>query len=174
MDLMDKQDTGTGAEAFGSFFGHPEGQEESRKMVERLLKEFSLDYSHFSDILLSIPVKPNKYLTKIKPDLTKNFLLNGWSEEPKYEDSDKYKADFGREIEGRHIYVEVELSDVRRAVNAMFMARVFRVGYMRLGIYIAPESTTPEKGKNFYSMLKSRYKYIAPEYPLWLIGFSYP
>ena len=170
MDLLDEQDGG----AFGSFFGHPNGFDASRSMVERILEEFSLDYDHFREILLSIPVNPNKYLTKIKPDLKRNFLDHGWLYEPYYLESSGYKADFGRKIGDRYIYIEVELSDARRAVNTMFMSRVFRAGYMRLGIYIAPESTKPEKGKTFYSMLKKRYAYIAPDYPLWLIGFSYP
>lgn len=170
MQLLDEQDTG----AFGAFFGHPNGGGASRSMVERILKEFSLDYNHFREVLLAIEVKPSEYVTKIKPRMDGKFLERGWSYEPYYPESAGYQADYGREIKGRHIYVEVELSDVRRAVNAMFMSRVFRAGYMRLGIYIAPESTSPEKNKNFYSALKTRYDYIAPEYPLWLIGFSYP
>ena len=170
MYLMDEKSEGS----FGSFFGHPNGFEPSRLMVERILKEFSLDYNHFREILMSIPVNSNKYLTKIKPYLKRNFLDRGWLYEPPYLESCGYKADFGRKMGERYIYIEVELSDARRAVNAMFMSRVFRAGYMRLGIYIAPESNRPEMGKNFYSMMKTRYAYIAPDYPLWLIGFGYP
>ena len=170
MDLIDEKDGGS----FGAFFGHPIGFEPSRLMIERILKEFSLDYNHFREILMSIPVHPSKYLTQIKPYLKQNFLDRGWLYEPTYLESSGYKADFGRKMGDRYIYIEVELSDVRRAVNAMFMSRIFRAGYLRLGIYIAPESNRPEKGKNFYSMMKTRYAYISPEYPLWLIGFSYP
>ena len=153
MKLLDEQDSG----AFGAFFGHPNGFDKSQAMVERILSEFSLNYEHFRKIVLSVPVDPKTYLTKIKPDLTQNLVKSGWQAEPYYPESPRYQTDIGRHIDNRYIFVEVKLSDARRAVNTSFMSRVFRAGYMRLGIYIALESTSPEKGKNFYSMLKTRY-----------------
>lgn len=69
--------------------------------------------------------------------------------------------------------MEVELSDIRRNTNAFYMSRVFRTGYMRLGIYIIPESNFPER-KNFYSRIIKMYNYLTPDYPLWVIGFDYP
>jgi hypothetical protein len=168
MELLDSKSDGT----FGSCFGHPEGNAKSKLMVERLLAEFQQDFESLRQIILSVQVNPLEKLTKIKPQLDRAFYEAGWNREPYYPESN-YRADYGLEVEKRWIFVEAELSDDRRTVNAFFMSRVFRTGYMRLGILLAPESTSPES-KRFYSSFLRRYAYLSPDYPLWIVGFSYP
>ncbi len=159
--------------SFGSFYGHPEGALKSKTFIKRMLKEFKLNFIFFKNLLLSIPINSNKKVTSLQRPLKMKFIEMGWKSQPKYPES-HYRADFGLEKNDRWIFVEVELSDIRRAVNAFYMSRVFRTGYMRLGILIAPESTSPEPKKQFYSSLKQRYNYLTPDYPLWVIGLNYP
>lgn len=132
MELVDKQVDG----AFGKFFGHPDGESQSKRYVLRLLKEFGLTFDYFKDLILSVPVPTRQYVTALQEPLLKAFTEKGWISKPKYPES-VYEADFGYRQDKRWIFVEVELSDIRRAVNAFYMARVFRTGYMRLGIFIA-------------------------------------
>lgn len=165
---MDKQSDGS----FGKFFGHPDGESQSKRYVMRMLKEFNLTFDYFSDLILFVQLPIGKYVTSLQEPLADTFVKRGWSRNPNYPES-AYQADFGYKQDNRWIFVEVELSDIRRAVNAFYMARVFRTGYMRLGIFIAPESSTPES-KKFYSSLVTRYAYLSPDYPLWVIGFKFP
>ena len=111
-------------------------------------------------------------MTALQGPLRIAFTQRRWIDKPNYPES-RYKADLGYKQDNRWIFVEIELSDIRRAVNAFYMSRVFRTGYMRLGIFIAPESYTPEP-KYFYSPITKRYQYLAPDYPLWVIGFEFP
>ena len=168
MKLVDKQSDGT----FGKFFGHPEGESRSKEYVLRMLREFDLTTDHFGDLILSVSVPQGQYVTALQDPLCRAFTQKGWTDKPYYPESG-YRADLGYKRDNRWIFVEVELSDIRRAVNAFYMSRVFRTGYMRLGIFIAPESHTPES-KLFYSSLTKRYTYLAPDYPLWVIGFEFP
>ena len=126
----------------------------------------------FKEVLLSVEVNPSENVTTLQDPIKLKFLDNGWKDQVNYPESE-YKADFAKEIDNRFIFVEVELSDIRRNVNLFYMSRVFRTGYMRLGIYIIPESTYPER-KNFYSRSIKMYNYLSPDYPLWVIGFEYP
>ena len=168
MKLVDKQEDGT----FGKFFGHPEGKSCSKEYVLRILKEFNLTPDYFEDLILSASVSQGEKVTALQDPLCRAFTQRGWNNMPYYPESN-YRADFGYKQDNRWIFVEIELSDIRRAVNAYYMSRVFRTGYMRLGIFIAPESHTPEN-KSFYSSLTRRYAYLAPDYPLWVIGFEFP
>ena len=168
MKLVDKQADGT----FGKFFGHPEGESRSKEYVLRMLKEFDLTPDYFEDLFLSLPVSQGEYVTALQDPLRRAFTKRGWRDKPYYHES-SYQADLGYEQDNRWIFVEIELSDIRRAVNAFYMSRVFKTGYMRLGIFIAPESRAPEN-KPFYSSLTRRYTYLAPDYPLWVIGFEFP
>jgi hypothetical protein len=167
MELLDKQPDG----AFGTFFGHPEGGKKSKEYVLRMLKEFEFTFKYFEDLILSVSVPQGGYVTALQEPIYTVFTKNGWVGKPAYPESN-YEADLGYRKDNRWIFVEVELSDIRRAVNAFYMSRVFRTGYMRLGIFIAPESQSPEN-KRFYSSLKTRYAYLAPDYPLWVIGFKH-
>ena len=169
MKLVDKQADGI----FGKFFGHPEGEDSSREYVLRMLKEFDLTPSYFEDLILSVSVSQGQYVTALQDPLSRAFTERGWYDKPSYPESN-YQADLGYKRDNRWIFVEIELSDIRRAVNAFYMSRVFRTGYMRLGIFIAPESKAPERHKSFYSSLTKRYAYLAPDYPLWVIGFEFP
>lgn len=168
MKLVDKQTDG----AFGKFFGHPEGESQSKRYVIRILKEFGLTFDYFENLILSVSVSPREYVTALQEPLHTAFTQKWWSRQPNYPES-AYKADLGYRKDNRWIFAEIELSDIRRAVNAFYMSRVFRTGYMRLGIFIAPESYAPEN-KRFYSSLTRRYAYLAPDYPLWVIGFEFP
>ena len=168
MKLIDKQSDGS----FGKFFGHPEGETHSKKYVTRMLEEFGFTFDYFENLILSTSVQKFEYVTALQHQFFKAFKQKGWKDQPSYPES-KYKADYGFEQDGRWIFVEVELSDIRRAVNAFYMSRVFKTGYMRLGIFIIPESKSPEN-KPFYSSIIKRYKYLSPDYPLWIIGFGYP
>jgi len=168
MKVVDKQADGT----FGKFFGHPEGESRSKEYVLRMLREFDLTTDYFQSLLFSILVPQRENVTALQDPLCKAFTQKGWIDKPPYPES-VYKADLGYKQDNRWIFVEIELSDIRRAVNAFYMSRVFRTGYMRLGIFIAPESHTPET-KRFYSSLIKRYRYLAPDYPLWVIGFQFP
>ena len=168
MKLVDKQPDRT----FGKFFGHPEGENRSKEYVLRMLKEFDLTPEYFEDLILSVSVSQRAYVTALQDPLRKAFTQRRWIDKPYYPESG-YRADLGYKQDNRWIFLEIELSDIRRAVNAFYMSRVFRTGYMRLGILIAPESRTPEN-KLFYSSLTRRYAYLAPDYPLWVIGFSFP
>jgi len=165
---LDKKSDGS----FGRFFGHPDGENQSKRYVTRILKEFDLTFDYFSDLVLSVQIPTGKYVTSLQEPLAEAFVERKWSRNPVYPESN-YQADFGYKQDNRWVFVEVELSDIRRAVNAFYMARVFRTGYMRLGIFIAPESSTPEN-KRFYSSLVKRYAYLSPDYPLWVIGFKFP
>ena len=168
MKLVDKQEDGT----FGKFFGHPEGESRSKEYVLRILKEFNLTPDYFEDLILSASVSRGEKVTALQDPLCRAFTQRRWNNMPYYPESN-YRADFGYKQDNRWIFVEIELSDIRRAVNAYYMSRVFRTGYMRLGIFIAPESHAPEN-KPFYSSLTRRYAYLAPDYPLWVIGFEFP
>lgn len=168
MKLIDKQTDGT----FGKFFGHPKGQAHSKKYVLRVLKEFDLIPGYFEELILSVSGPQGALVTVLQGPLRTAFTKRGWIDKPHYPES-RYQADFGYRQDDRWIFVEIELSDIRRAVNAFYMSRVFRTGYMRLGILIAPESNAPER-KTFYSSLIGRYEYLAPDYPLWVIGFEFP
>ena len=168
MKVVDKQADGT----FGKYFGHPEGEKRSKEYVLRILKEFNFTPDYFENLILSVTVSQGEYVTTLQGPLSRAFTSKGWIDKPNYPES-RYQADLGYREDNRWIFVEIELSDIRRAVNAFYMSRVFRTGYMRLGIFIAPESDTPEN-KLFYSSLTKRYAYLAPEYPLWVIGFEYP
>lgn len=168
MELVDEQPDGS----FGTFYGHPNGADKSKELVKRILKEFDLDFQFFRNLLLSIPVDPNQYVTSLQDPIKQEFLAHGWKDEVNYPESD-YTADYALQEEERYIFVEVELSDIRRDIKALYMSRVFRTAYMRVGIYIIPESGTPES-KYFYSRLTKTYDYLTPEYPLWVIGFTYP
>lgn len=168
MNLMDLNADGS----FGKFYGHPDGLEKSKEMVIRILKEFDLDFNYFKEILNSIPIKPGDRITVLQDFFKDEFLKRGWESQTNYPESD-YKADYALQDKNRYIFVEIELSDIRRNVNAFYMSRVFRTGYMRLGIYIIPESTNPEN-KVFSSRLIKMYNYLAPDYPLWVIGFTFP
>jgi len=168
MHLLDTQSDGS----FGKFFGHPKGEAKSKEFVIRMLAEFNFDFSTFRNILAPIPIPADGKVTALQEPIKEAFVDKGWNPFPKYPESN-YTADLRFNIGERYIFVEVELSDVRRAVNAFFMSRVFRTGFMRLGIFITPESNRPEP-KLFYSSLVRRYDYLAPEYPLWVMGFSYP
>lgn len=137
-----------------------------------MLKEFNLTSSYFEDLILSVSIPRGNYVTALQNPLHKAFTQKGWINKPNYPES-RYQADFGFKQDNRWIFVEIELSDIRRAVNAFYMSRVFRTGYMRLGIFIAPESYSPEN-KLFYSSLTKRFAYLAPDYPLWVIGFEFP
>ncbi len=137
-----------------------------------MLQEFDFTPDDFEDVILSVSVPEGEKVTALQDPLRGAFNQRGWIDKPKYPES-KYEADFGYERDNRWIFVEIELSDIRRAVNAFYMSRVFRTGYMRLGIFIAPESHSPEN-KPFYSSLTKRYAYLAPDYPLWVIGFEFP
>jgi hypothetical protein len=169
MKLVDKQEDGT----FGKFFGHPGGESRSKEYVLRMLKEFNFTPEYFEDLILSGSVSQGEYVTALQDPLCRAFTQRGWNNKPYYPESN-YQADFGYKQDNRWIFVEIELSDIRRAVNALYMSRVFRTGYMRLGIFIAPESHAPEKSKGFYSSLTKRYAYLAPDFPLWVIGFELP
>ena len=168
MKIIDKQADGS----FGKYFGHPEGENRSKGYVLRMLKEFDLTPDYFEDLILSLSISQGGYVTALQSPLCKAFTEKGWIDKPSYPES-RYQADLGYKKDNRWIFVEIELSDIRRAVNAFYMSRVFRTGYMRLGIFIAPESNVPEK-KPFYSSLIRRYAYLAPDYPLWVIGFEFP
>lgn len=168
MKLLDKQADG----AFGKFFGHPEGESHSKQYVLRMLKEFDFTPKYFEDLILSVSVSQGRYVTALQDPLRRAFTQSGWIDRPNYPES-RYQADLGYKQDDRWIFLEIELSDIRRAVNAFYMSRVFRTGYMRLGIFIAPESRAPEN-KPFYSSLTRRYAYLAPDYPLWVIGFEFP
>jgi hypothetical protein len=159
--------------SFGKFYGHPNGNEFSKEMVIRLLDEFNLSISYFNQLILDIPIPQNfTHLTNLQSCFQLQFRNSNWQEQPYYPESG-YQADFGLKIDNRWIFAEVELSDIRRAVNAFFMDRVFRTGFMRLGIVIVPEDCKIEnRNKNFYSQLTKRYNYISPNYPLWVIGFG--
>ncbi len=166
MELIDKKEDGS----FGRYYGHPAGFNESKRMIARLLGEFDLEFQDIENIIQSVQMPENiTHITQLQKPFQRAFLHHGWKDQPEYPESN-YKADFGFNSDGRWIFVEIELSDIRRAVNAFFMDRVFRTGYMRLGIFITPQ-TTIEK-KHFYSQLTKRYDYIAPDYPLWVIGFE--
>lgn len=168
MKLCDKSPMGV----FGKYYGHPDGQQKSQEMILRILKEFRQSPNDIEEILLSVSIDPSKHVASLQEPIKKAFISKGWVDKPNYPES-RYQADFGLNQDGRWLFVEIELSDIRRAVNAFYMSRVFRTGYMRLGIFITPESTKPEK-KFFYSSITRRYDYIAPDYPLWVIGFKYP
>ncbi len=158
--------------SFGKFYGHPDGEEKSKELIIRILKEFRIDMDFFKVLLLSFEINPSEKVTSLQDPLYIKFIDAGWKAQVIYPESD-YIADYAKRIDNRYIFVEVELSDIRRNVNAFYMSRVFRTGYMRLGIYIIPESSTPET-KKFFSRLTKMYDYLAPNYPLWVIGFEYP
>jgi len=158
--------------SFGKFYGHPHGEEKSKDLIKRILNEFGINTDFFKELLLSLEINPSEKVTSLQEPIKHKFIGTGWKAEVNYPESD-YKADYAKKIENRDIFVEVELSDIRRNVNAFYMSRVFQTGYMRLGIYIVPESSIPEV-KNFYSRIVKMYDYLAPNYPLWVIGFRYP
>jgi hypothetical protein len=139
-----------------------------------MLEEFGLDFDYFRKLILSVQVNPIEPVTALQSRFREALLSlqDRWRDKPSYPES-SYEADFGLEKSGRWIFLEIELSDIRRAMNAIYMSRVFRTGYMRLRIFMAPESSKPEQ-KLFYSSLVRRYEYLAPEFPLWVIGFTYP
>ena len=166
MKLIDKRGDGS----FGKYYGHPKGEQESKKMVARLLREFELEFQDVENIIQSVQIPDGiTHITQLQKPFQTAFLAHGWKNQPQYPESN-YTADFGFNTNGRWIFVEIELSDIRRAVNAFFMDRVFRTGYMRLGIFITPQTFI--ENKHFYSQLTKRYDYIAPDYPLWVIGFE--
>jgi hypothetical protein len=169
MNLVDRQPDG----AFGAFFGHPDGEHKSKEYVIRILKEFEFNFEYFEKLILTTQSPLGEYVTSLQEPLSRSFIDKGWEPQPRYPESPGYQADLGYKQSSRWIFIEIELSDIRRAVNAFYMSRVFRTGFMRLGILIAPESSRPEN-KRFYSSLKTRYTYLAPDYPLWVIGFEFP
>ena len=133
MKLVNKHQDG----AFGKFFGHPDGESRSKEYILRMLKEFNLTLDYFEDLILSASVSQGEYVTALQDPLHRAFTQRGWNDTPYYPESN-YRADLGIKQDNRWIFVEIELSDIRRAVNAFYMSRVFRTGYMRLGIFIAP------------------------------------
>ena len=166
MILIDWENDGS----FGRYYGHPDGFDSSKLMIARLLNEYNLNFSNIRDIIQSVNIPYNlTHITQLQKSFKKAFLDNKWINQPEYPESN-YKADFGLKSNNQWIFVEIELSDIRRAVNAFFMDRVFRTAYMRLGIFITPQ--TRIENKHFYSQLTKRYDYIAPDYPLWVIGFE--
>ena len=172
MNLLDLRPNGS----FGTFLGHPDGAEASEGLVSRMLAEFNLDFTYFHRVLSPIPTNLGGYVTNLQNPIRQAFLNSGhgWSQNSYYPES-RYKPDLGFNIGDRWVFIEVELSDGRRAVNAMYMSRAFRTGYMRLGIYITFEANAnAPRMDRFYSSLLRRYKYMSPDFPLWLIGFSYP
>ena len=130
LKLIDRNQDGS----FGSFYGHPEGNEASKEMVCRLLSEFDLNIKFFENLVLSINLPSNiTHITNFQGSFKEKFSNHSWIDQPYYPES-KYQADYGLRVDDRWIFVEIELSDIRRAVNAFFMGRVFRTGFMRLGI----------------------------------------
>lgn len=119
MKLLDKQADG----AFGKFFGHPEGEIHSKQYVLRMLKEFDLTPDYFEDLILSVPITQGKYVTALQKPLLDAFTNRNWFGHPRYPESD-YQADIGYKKDERWIFIEIELSDIRRAVNAFYMSRV--------------------------------------------------
>ena len=156
--------------SFGKYYGHPDGFDSSKEMVARLLNEFDLKFQDVANIIHDVKIPTNlTHITKLQKPFQTAFINCKWKNQPSYPESN-YKADFGLNDNDRWIFVEIELSDIRRAVNAFFMDRVFRTAYMRLGIFITPQTII--ENKHFYSQLTKRYDYIAPDYPLWVIGFE--
>lgn len=146
-------------------------------MVYRILHEFGLSWKDVAVPLERVQSSAGSYVTKLNERFKEELRKEGWlvsGDVPRalYPES-RYEPDFARKSGERYIFGEIELSDPRRAVNAHFMDRCFRAGYLRLGIYIAPEGTSPEK-KLFYSNLKKRYDFVTPTFPFWLIGFRFP
>ena len=167
MEIIDLNDDGS----FGKFYGHPNGQEASKEMIVRLLNEFELNFNYVADLIQSVVIPNNiNRITELQTPFQKVFQIRNWENQPCYPESN-YRADYGINNNGRWIFVEIELSDIRRAVNAFFMDRVFRTAHMRLGIFLTPEHNRLEN-KRFYSQLTRRYDFIAPDYPLWVIGFD--
>jgi len=166
MILIDQKNDGS----FGKYYRHPGGFESSKKMVARLLNEFDLKFDDVANIIYDVKVPANiTHITELQNPFQISFKRFQWDDKPNYPESN-YKADFGLNKNNRWIFVEIELSDIRRAVNAFFMDRVFRTAYMRLGIFITPQTLV--ENKHFYSQITKRYDYIAPDYPLWVIGFE--
>ncbi len=120
MKLADKQEDGT----FGKFFGHPESERQSKRYVLRILKEFGFTPDYFEKLILSVPVSQGEYVTALQAPLHKAFTDQGWISGPNYPES-VYKADFGYRQDNRWIFVEIELSDIRRAVNAFYNGKGF-------------------------------------------------
>ncbi len=162
--LMDLQEDGS----FGKFFGHPNAIEnDSKEMIGRLLKEFKLKFSDIKKLLEKVE-KTNDIKT-LQSLIKTEFSKRNWISEKIYPESN-YKADFGKgkENEDRWILVEVELSDPSRCKELFYMERVFRTGFMNLGVLISPK----REHCNFYNSVVARYSYNRPNFPLWIIGID--
>ena len=168
MILKDLQEDGS----FGKFYGVPNNFLASRQLVCDVLNQFELSFIKVRN-LLEVIQNPNPLtsITQFQNSINESFKTNDWCSQPNYPNS-RYKADFGKTNQNGSILVEVELSDVRRSANILYMMGAYRMEAMKLGIVIVPENNSLERTKNFYSNLTRRFNYFSPDFPLWLIGFD--
>ena len=168
LTLKDLQTDGS----FGKFYGHPNGQDDSKGMVVRLLDEFGQSFAGIQALLTAAQIPVGlRTVPGVQTPIGTQFVDANWLSRPNYPESG-YQADFGLEQQSRWLLVEIELSDHRRSVNSSFMRRAFLTAHLRLGIYILPEHTRLEN-KRFYHHVTERYNFHSPDYPLWVIGFDF-
>jgi len=150
---------------FGWYYGSiTHIQEDSRILVNRLLVEFNLSQGHIYRILHPIICQDFARYTSYTPLIESAFGDHNWqySPHPHYPNSN-YSSDASYHLDdNRKIFLEIEMSDPSRISKILIMERTFRDCYMRLGIYIFPESISDSA--------INRFNYIQPNFPLWVIG----
>jgi len=201
MVLIDRKKDGSFGAFFGHPDGSVMSKQLVWRMLVEFCFDFKYFEDLMADVCKVGQAQGKVKITDYNTIFKKEFKKRNWIDQPPYPESGHnkklynkrpYNADFGwvekgkcyekeegrwghegrwKDI-GRWIFVEVELSDIRRDVKTFYMLRVFRTGYMRLGVLIVPEIHTTYENKPFYTSSIKRYTYIAPEFPLWVIGFD--
>jgi hypothetical protein len=126
---------------FGYYFGASTNRRsDSQILITRILAEYHLTQQDFYNILTPLNCAQFNRYTQYTTIIENSLFNLGWLNHPYYFGS-RYQADAGlANNPNRYLYLEIQMTDETRISKVMIMERSFHDCYLRLGIYIFPNT----------------------------------